>query len=111
MLMSGVRWFLLPMNYDCRRSAVSSPAVCPAGYRQRRTNRTDKSRRAARRPRSFCPFPQNQLNCLKVSIMRQTDVAVPDFAPVPVPTFTSAMIRFVASLGMLIGISLLLASL
>ena len=43
--------------------------------------------------------------------MRQTDVAVPDFAPVPVPTFTSAMIRFVASLGMLIGLSLLLASL
>jgi hypothetical protein len=42
---------------------------------------------------------------------RQTDVAVPNFAPVPPPTFTSAMIRFVASLGMLIGISLLLASL
>jgi hypothetical protein len=43
--------------------------------------------------------------------MRQTDVAAPAIAPVPVPTFTSAMIRFVASLGMLIGISLLLASL
>jgi hypothetical protein len=54
---------------------------------------------------------QNQLNCLKVFTMRRTDVAVPPFAPVPAPTFTSAMIRFVASLGMLIGISLLLASL
>jgi hypothetical protein len=54
---------------------------------------------------------QNQLISLKVFTMHQTDVAVPDFAPVPAPTFTSAMIRFVASLGMLIGISLLLASL
>jgi hypothetical protein len=35
----------------------------------------------------------------------------PDFASLPAPTFTSAMIRFVASLGVLIGISLLLASL
>ena len=43
--------------------------------------------------------------------MRQTHVAVPDFAPVPAPTFTSAMIRFVASLSVLIGLSLLLASL
>jgi hypothetical protein len=48
---------------------------------------------------------------LKVFTMRQTDVAVPDFTPVPAPTFTFAMIRFIASLGMLIGVSLLLASL
>jgi hypothetical protein len=54
---------------------------------------------------------QNQLNFLKVFAMRQTEVAAPPFAPVPAPTFTSAMIRFTASLGMLIGISLLLASL
>jgi hypothetical protein len=54
---------------------------------------------------------QNQLNLLKVFAMRQTEVAVPDFAPVPVPTFTSAAIRFVVSLGALIGISLLLAGL
>jgi hypothetical protein len=54
---------------------------------------------------------QNQLNLLKVFAMHQPEVAVPDFAPVPVPTFTSAAIRFVVSLGALIGISLLLAGL
>jgi hypothetical protein len=54
---------------------------------------------------------QNQLNLLKVFAMHQPKVAVPDFAPVPVPTFTSAAIRFVVSLGALIGISLLLAGL
>jgi hypothetical protein len=43
--------------------------------------------------------------------MHQPEVAVPDFAPVPVATFTSAAIRFVVSLGALIGISLLLAGL
>ena len=43
--------------------------------------------------------------------MRQTEVAVPDFAPVPAPTFMAAAIRFVVSLGALIGISLLLAGL
>jgi hypothetical protein len=43
--------------------------------------------------------------------MRQTEVAAPPIAPVPVSTSTSAMTRFVASLGMLVGISLLLASL
>jgi hypothetical protein len=58
----------------------------------------------------FGAFPK-PADCLKVFTMRQTNVAVPDFAPVPGPTFTSAMIRFVASLGMLIGLSLLLASL
>jgi hypothetical protein len=52
---------------------------------------------------------QNQLNLLKVFAMHQPEVAVPDFAPVP--TFTSAAIRFVVSLGALIGISLLLAGL
>jgi hypothetical protein len=48
---------------------------------------------------------------LKVFTMRQTEVAAPPFAAVPAPTFTWAAIRFVASLGMLVGISLLLASL
>jgi hypothetical protein len=110
MLMSGVRWFLLPMNYDCRRSAVSSPAVCPAGYRHWRVNRTEKHPPSGAIARPFGAFPE-PADFLKVFTMRQTDVAVPDFTPVPAPTFTSAMIRFVASLGMLIGISLLLASL
>jgi hypothetical protein len=54
---------------------------------------------------------QNQLILLKVFAMRQTEVAVPAFSPMSVPTFTSAAIRFVASLGALIGISLLLAGL
>jgi hypothetical protein len=53
----------------------------------------------------------DQLNCLKVFIMRQTDVAVPGFFPASAPTFTGAAIRFVVSLAALIGISLLLASL
>lgn len=42
--------------------------------------------------------------------MPQTEVAVSDFPPVPVPTFTAAAIKFVVSLGALIGLSLLLAS-
>ena len=64
-------------------------------------------------PRLLVPLAlfQNQLNFLKVFTMRQTEVAAPPFAPVPAPTFTWAAIRFVASLGMLVGISLLLASL
>jgi hypothetical protein len=41
----------------------------------------------------------------------QTDVALPAFLPAPAPTFRWAAIRFVVSPGMLIGISLLLASL
>jgi len=53
----------------------------------------------------------NQLNCLKVFIMHQTEVTAPDFSPLSAPTFTWATIRFVASLAALIGISLLLASL
>jgi hypothetical protein len=48
---------------------------------------------------------------LKVFIMRQTDVAVPDFLAASTPTFTWAAIRFVVSLAALIGVSLLLASL
>jgi hypothetical protein len=48
---------------------------------------------------------------LKVFIMRPTDVSAPGFPPAPVPTFTWAAIKFVVSLGALIGISLLLASL
>jgi hypothetical protein len=55
-------------------------------------------------------FFQNQLILLKVFAMRQTDVAMPDFSPVPPPTFTPAAIRFVVSLAALIGMSLLLAS-
>jgi len=44
--------------------------------------------------------------------MRQTEAAAPDFSPVlPAPTFTAAAIRFVLSLGALIGVSLLLAGL
>jgi hypothetical protein len=53
----------------------------------------------------------NQLNCLKVFIMRQSQVAVPGSSPVAAPTFTAAAIRFIVSLGALIGLSLLLASL
>jgi hypothetical protein len=84
--------------------------VCPAGYRHRRVNRTEKHPPSGAIARPFGAFPE-PADFLKVSTMRQTDVAVPDFAPMPAPTFTSAMIRFIASLGMLIGLSLLLASL
>jgi hypothetical protein len=84
--------------------------MCPAGYRHWQANRTDNLPPIGAIARAFGALP-NQLISLKVFTMRQTDVAVPDFAPVPAPTFTSAMIRFMASLGMLIGISLLLASL
>jgi hypothetical protein len=44
-------------------------------------------------------------------IMRQSQVAVPAFSPVAAPTFTAAAIQFLVSLGALIGLSLLLASL
>ena len=93
------------------QAAASRAAVCPTGYRHWRTNRTDNLPPASTTARIFLSISPNQLNCLKGFIMRQTDVAVPDFAPVPAPTFTSAMIRFIASLGMLIGLSLVLASL
>ncbi|WP_255549898.1 hypothetical protein [Microvirga arvi] len=43
--------------------------------------------------------------------MRQTEVTAPAFSPVPAPTFTAATLRFIVSLGALIGVSLLLASL
>ncbi len=68
------------------------------------------SRQAARLLIVFIDFFQNQLNFLKVFTMSQTEVAAPAFSPVPAPTFTSAAIRFVVSLGALIGVSLLLAS-
>jgi hypothetical protein len=59
--------------------------------------------------RPFGIFPE-PANFLKVLIMRQTQVTAPDFAPVPAPTSVWAAIRFVASVGALIGVSLLLAS-
>jgi hypothetical protein len=43
--------------------------------------------------------------------MRQTEVAAPAFSPVAAPTFAAAALRFLVSLGALIGLSLLLASL
>jgi hypothetical protein len=54
-------------------------------------------------------FPE-PANFLTVLIMRQTQVTAPDFAPVPAPTSVWAAIRFVASVGALIGVSLPLAS-
>ena len=110
MLMSGAKLFLLLMRQNRRRAAASSPAVCSAGYRHWRANRPKKHPLSGVIARPFGAFPE-PADFLKVFTMRQTDVAVPDFAPMPAPTFTSAMIRFVASLGILIGISLLLASL
>jgi hypothetical protein len=84
--------------------------VCPAGYRHQRGNRTEKHPPNGAIARPYGSFPE-PADFLKVFTMRQTEVAAPPFAPVPVPTFTSATIRFVASLGILVGISLLLASL
>jgi hypothetical protein len=84
--------------------------MCPASYRHGRANRAEKHPPGGAIARPFGALPE-PADFLKVFTMRQTDVAVPDFAPVPAPTFTSAVIRFVASLGMLIGLSLLLASL
>jgi hypothetical protein len=48
---------------------------------------------------------------LKVLAMRQTDVAAPDLDLMLGAKLTQAVLRFVASLGVLIGVSLLLASL
>ncbi len=56
-------------------------------------------------------FYQNQLKPLKVFTMHQTDVTASALSPVPTPTFASAAIRFIASFGVLIAVSLLLASL
>jgi hypothetical protein len=67
--------------------------------------------RQAARLLVLCRIFQNQLYFLKVFTMRQTDVTAPAFAPVPAPTFKGAAVRFVVSLGALIGISLLLAGL
>lgn len=85
--------------------------MCPAGYRHLGANQTDSLRPRGTTARISLLISPNQLNCLKVFIMRQTNVAVPDFSPVPAPTFTWAAIRFVVSLGALIGVSLLVASL
>jgi hypothetical protein len=48
---------------------------------------------------------------LKVFAMRQTDVAADDFDLMLGTKLTQAAIRFVASVGALIGVSLLLACL
>jgi hypothetical protein len=100
----------VPHGAASLQATASRAAVCPAGYRHRRTNRAEKHPPGGVIARPFGAFPEPS-DFLKVFTMRQTQVAVPEFAPVPAPTFTSAMIRFIASLGMLIGISLLLASL
>src|SRR3712207_666120 len=110
MLVSGARPFLRPVSRDGRRASVSRPAVCRASYRHQRENRTEKHPPSGATARPFGAFPE-PADSLKVFTMRQTEVAAPPFAPVPAPTFTWAAIRFVASLGMLVGISLLLASL
>ena len=85
--------------------------MCRAGYRHQRANRTEKLSPSGTTARPFVNFSRTSSIFLKVFIMRQTDVAAPTFSPVPVPTFTAAAIRFVTSLGALIGISLLLAGL
>ena len=85
--------------------------MCPAGYSHRHANRPDNLPPSGTTARIFLLISLDQLNCLKVFIMRQTDVAAPDFSPVPAPTLTWAAIRFVISLWALIGVSLLLASL
>jgi hypothetical protein len=58
---------------------------------------------------SFSLISPNLLNCLKVFIMRQTQVTAPAISPVLAPMFTAAALRFVVSLAALIGVSLLLA--
>jgi len=84
--------------------------VCPAGYRHLLANQADELPPSGSLIRLAAHF-LNQLHFLKVFIMRQTDVTAPAFPPVPAPTFTAAAMRFVVSLGALISISLLLASL
>jgi hypothetical protein len=58
MLVSGVRSCLLPVSQNCRRSAVSRPAVCPAGYRHQRENRTEKHPPSGAIARPFGTFPE-----------------------------------------------------
>jgi hypothetical protein len=66
----------------------------------------------SRKDRPLPPtFYQNQLHSLKVFTMHQTDVTASALSPVSTPTFMAAAIRFIASFGVLIGVSLLLASL
>jgi hypothetical protein len=84
--------------------------VCPQGYRHRQANRADERRPGGLFAPRIANF-QNQLHLLKVSTMRQTEVTAPAFSPVPAPTFTAAALRFIVSLGVLIGVSLLLAGL
>lgn len=84
--------------------------MCPQGYRHQQANRADELRPGGSFAPRFANF-QNQLHFLKVLIMRQTEVTAPAFSTVPVPTFTTAALRFIVSLGGLIGVSLLLAGL
>jgi hypothetical protein len=84
--------------------------VYPQGYRHRQANRADELRPGGPLAPRFANF-QNQLHFLKVFTMRQTEVTAPAFSPVPAPTFTAAALRFIVSLGALIGVSLLLAGL
>ena len=49
---------LLPIGQDGRRSAASRPAVCPAGYRHQRANRTDDLRPGGTIARLFADFPE-----------------------------------------------------
>ena len=100
-----------PVWHNANQAVASRTVACPAGYRHRRANRTDKLPPSSTTARIFLLISPNQLNCLKVFIMRQSQVALPGSSPVAVPTFTAAAIRFILSLGALIGLSLLLASL
>jgi hypothetical protein len=83
----------------------------PAGYRHLGANQTDTLWPCSMTARISLLISPNQLNCLKVFIMHQTEVTAPDFSSLPASTFTWATIRFVVSLSALIGVSLLLASL
>src|SRR5829696_9036260 len=98
-----------PVGQGCR-SAIPRLAVCPADHRHQHADRPDNLPPCSTTARiSFASFPK-PAEVLKVFIMRPANVAAPAFSPVPAPTFTWAAIRFVVSLGALIGISLLLAS-
>src|SRR3712207_4811646 len=100
-----------PAWHNAIQAEASRTVVCPAGYRHRRANRTDKLPPSNTTARILLLIFSNQLNCLKVFIMRQSQLAVPAFSPVAAPTFTAAAIRFLVSLGALIGLNLLLARL
>lgn len=100
-----------PIWHNAIEAVASRTVVCPAGYRHWVANRTDKLPPSGTTARIFLLISSHPLNCLKVFIMRQSQVAVPAISPVAAPTFTAAAIRFVVSFGALIGLSLLLASL